>query len=124
MAREAGLSAATVSRAMRGMPVRGLTALCLVQAFRRRPPLPEAIDLVTLSEGSGMRLRSAWVVGRFYRLVGLELLGHTAQGLKHGLVSVIRWLLGHYYVAASALDDSDDLLMLPLWDLKFVQGLI
>ncbi len=46
VAREAGLSAATVSRAMRGMPVRGMTALCLVQALRRQPPLPELIDMV------------------------------------------------------------------------------
>ena len=44
--REAGVSAATVSRAMRGMPVRGLTALRLVQAFRRTAPVPELVDLV------------------------------------------------------------------------------
>lgn len=32
-AREAGVSVPTISRAMRGVPVRGLTALQLVQAF-------------------------------------------------------------------------------------------
>jgi hypothetical protein len=46
---EAGLSAATVSRVMRGMPVRGRTALCLVQALRRRPAF---IDLVADADGS------------------------------------------------------------------------
>ncbi len=45
-AREAGVSVATISRAMRGMPVRGLTAIQLVQAFRRHAPVPELIDLV------------------------------------------------------------------------------
>lgn len=45
-AREAGLSVPTISRAMRGMPVRGLTALQLVQAFRRHAPVPELVDLV------------------------------------------------------------------------------
>lgn len=37
-AREAAISVATVWRAMRGMPVRGITALQLVQAFRRHAP--------------------------------------------------------------------------------------
>jgi Helix-turn-helix len=46
IAHQAGISIATVSRAMRGMPVRGPTALRLVQALRRQPPLPELIDLV------------------------------------------------------------------------------
>ncbi len=45
-AHEAGVSVATISRAMRGMPVRGLTALQLVQAFRRSAPVPELVDLV------------------------------------------------------------------------------
>jgi hypothetical protein len=57
---EAGLSAATVSRAMRVMPVRGLTALCLVQALRRRPALPELIDLVAAADGSAVR-SPGWV---------------------------------------------------------------
>jgi hypothetical protein len=60
VAREAGLSAATVSRAMRVMPVRGLTALCLVQALRRRPTLPELIDLVAAADGSAVR-SPGWV---------------------------------------------------------------
>lgn len=45
-AHEAGVSVATISRAMRGMPVRGLTALQLVQAFRRSAPVPELVELV------------------------------------------------------------------------------
>jgi transcriptional regulator with XRE-family HTH domain len=56
VAREAGVSAATVSRAMRGMPVRGLTALCLVQALRRRPPLPELIEMVASSDHGTVRI--------------------------------------------------------------------
>jgi hypothetical protein len=46
VAREAGVSIATISRAMRGMPVRGVTALRLVQALRRQAPIPELVDLV------------------------------------------------------------------------------
>jgi transcriptional regulator with XRE-family HTH domain len=56
-AREAGVSVATASRAMRGMPVRGLTALQLVQGFRRHAPVLELIGLVE-AEGLG-RLAAA-----------------------------------------------------------------
>ncbi len=40
------------------MPVRGLTALCLVQALRRRPALPELIDLVAASDGGAVGPRN------------------------------------------------------------------
>ncbi|MBO0730202.1 MAG: hypothetical protein J2P57_13160 [Acidimicrobiaceae bacterium] len=55
-AREAGVSGATISRAMRGMPVRGLTALQLVQAFRRHAPVPELIDLVSADDAWSTRV--------------------------------------------------------------------
>lgn len=54
-AREAGVSVATISRAMRGMPVRGLTALLLVQAFRRAAPVPELIELVEAGNAWSVR---------------------------------------------------------------------
>jgi transcriptional regulator with XRE-family HTH domain len=51
LARHAGVSEATVSRAMAGRGVRGSTALKLVQAFRRQRPLPELERLVVLDGG-------------------------------------------------------------------------
>jgi transcriptional regulator with XRE-family HTH domain len=49
LAREAGVSEATVSRAMGGRSVRGITALKLVQALRRHRPLPE-LELMVVTE--------------------------------------------------------------------------
>jgi transcriptional regulator with XRE-family HTH domain len=46
LARESGVSETTVSRVMRGLPMRGLTALQLVQALRRHAPVPELVALV------------------------------------------------------------------------------
>src|SRR5262245_24864432 len=51
LARHAGVSEATVSRAMAGRGVRGMTALKLVQALRRHRPLPELEALVVLEDG-------------------------------------------------------------------------
>lgn len=48
LARHAGVSEATVSRAMASRSVRSMTALKLVQAFRRCRPLPELERLVLL----------------------------------------------------------------------------
>ena len=48
LARQAGLSEATISRALAGCPVRGITALCVVQALRRSAPIPELVDLLEL----------------------------------------------------------------------------
>jgi len=48
LARHAGVSEATVSRAIAGRGVRGITALKLVQALRRHRPLPELEALVVL----------------------------------------------------------------------------
>jgi transcriptional regulator with XRE-family HTH domain len=50
LARFAGVSEATVSRAMAGHGVRGITALKLVQALRRYRPVPELELLVTAGE--------------------------------------------------------------------------
>ncbi len=46
LAREAGVSEATVSRVLAGHPIRGLTALRMVQALRRNPVIPELVQLV------------------------------------------------------------------------------
>lgn len=46
LAREAGLSEATVSRVLAGNAVRGLTALQVVQALRRTSPIPELVQLL------------------------------------------------------------------------------
>ena len=51
LARHAGVSEATVSRAMASRGVRGTTALKLVQALRRHRPLPEPEVLVVLDGG-------------------------------------------------------------------------
>lgn len=51
LARHAGVSEATVSRAIGGRGVRGITALKLVQALRRHRPLPE-LEALVLLEGS------------------------------------------------------------------------
>jgi hypothetical protein len=48
LAREAGVSEATVSRVLAGHPVRGLTVLRMVQALRRNPAIPELVDLVVV----------------------------------------------------------------------------
>jgi len=48
LARHAGVSEATVSRAMASRAVRGITALKFVQALRRHRPLPELELLVVL----------------------------------------------------------------------------
>lgn len=48
LARNAGVSEASVSRAVAGHCVRGITALKLVQALRRHPPVPE-LELLILS---------------------------------------------------------------------------
>jgi len=64
LARHAGVSEATVSRAIAGRGVRGVTALKLVQALRRHRPMPELEVLVVEEEvearqGSRSRLRVA-----------------------------------------------------------------
>jgi DNA-binding MurR/RpiR family transcriptional regulator len=46
LARQAGVSEATVSRAVAGRGVRGVTALKLVQALRRSRPVPELEQLI------------------------------------------------------------------------------
>lgn len=58
LAREAGVSEATVSRAMCGGPIRGLSAMRLAQALRRHEPVPELLVLVP-PPGGGRLARSA-----------------------------------------------------------------
>jgi plasmid maintenance system antidote protein VapI len=55
LAREAGVSEATVSRVLAGHPVRGLTALRMVQALRRNPAIPELAELVVKAASRGPR---------------------------------------------------------------------
>lgn len=47
LARESGASEATISRAMAGRAIRGLSALHVAQALRRRQPVPELLMLVS-----------------------------------------------------------------------------
>jgi hypothetical protein len=51
LARHAGVSEATVSRAVACRGVRGITALKLVEALRRHRPLPELESLAVLEGG-------------------------------------------------------------------------
>ncbi|HEV2953281.1 MAG TPA: helix-turn-helix domain-containing protein [Candidatus Dormibacteraeota bacterium] len=46
LAREAGVSMATVSRVMAGRVVRAVSALRIAQALRRSDPVPELVALV------------------------------------------------------------------------------
>jgi transcriptional regulator with XRE-family HTH domain len=46
LAREAGVSEGTISRALAGNPIRGVTALSVVQALRRVRPVPELERLI------------------------------------------------------------------------------
>lgn len=46
LAREAGVSEATVSRAMTGGRVRGMSGMKIAQALRRTPSVPELVSLV------------------------------------------------------------------------------
>jgi hypothetical protein len=46
LARESDVSEATISRAMAGRAIRGLSALRVAQALRRTQPLPELLALV------------------------------------------------------------------------------
>lgn len=64
LARESGVSEATVSRAMTGRAIRGLSALKVAQALRRRGPLPELAAIVPRphhdgAEGNGRASVSA-----------------------------------------------------------------
>jgi hypothetical protein len=46
LARESGVSEATISRALAGRPIRGLSAMRLAQALRRTQPVAELLVLV------------------------------------------------------------------------------
>lgn len=48
LARESGVSEATVSRAMGGGRIRGMSGLRIAQALRRTPPVPELQALVAI----------------------------------------------------------------------------
>lgn len=51
LARESGVSAATISRAMAGGRLRGLSGLRIAQALRRADPIPELVVLVARLDG-------------------------------------------------------------------------
>jgi DNA-binding transcriptional regulator LsrR (DeoR family) len=51
LARQAGVSEATVSRAMAGGRVRGMSGLRIAQALRRTAPVSELVVLVRIPEG-------------------------------------------------------------------------
>jgi DNA-binding LacI/PurR family transcriptional regulator len=53
LARAAGISEATVSRALAGRGVRGITALKLVQALRGHQPIPELKSMVAAATERG-----------------------------------------------------------------------
>jgi hypothetical protein len=55
LARHAGVSEATVSRALAGRGVRGITAPKLVQALRRHRPVPELLVLIERESGDVRR---------------------------------------------------------------------
>jgi hypothetical protein len=50
LARVSDVSEATVSRALAGRGVRGTTALKLVQALRKHPPIPELKVMVVIEQ--------------------------------------------------------------------------
>ncbi len=53
LARAAGVSEGTVSRALSGRRVRAVTALQIVQALRRQPVVPELAELVAIVVATG-----------------------------------------------------------------------
>ena len=52
LAQESGVSEATISRAMAGRAIRGLSALRVAQALRRAQPVPELVALVPVPDNA------------------------------------------------------------------------
>jgi transcriptional regulator with XRE-family HTH domain len=55
LAHAAGVSEGTVSRVLAGRRMRAITALCIVQALRQQPIVPELAELIPLPTSGGHR---------------------------------------------------------------------